>query len=92
MSKVLWRSTELLESRIDLLYPDGLSWTENLSTAIWFASRFNTDKDKGYIQKAVIDKSRALAYFNTRDEDELVVDTTGLQYEILEIDLVVEEE
>ena len=72
--------------------PDGLSWTENLSTANWFASRFNTDIDKGYIQKAVIDKSRALAYFNTRGEDELVVDTTGLQYEILNIDSVSEEE
>lgn len=72
--------------------PDGLSWTENLSTANWFASRFNTDSDKGYIQKAVIDKSRALAYFNIRGEDELVVDTTGLQYEILNIDSVSEEE
>lgn len=53
--------------------PSGLSWTQNLSTAEWFSNRFNTESEKGYIQKAVISKSQALAYFNTRNEDELVV-------------------
>lgn len=58
--------------------PQGLSWTQNHSTAEWFSKRFDTDTKKGYIQKAVINKSQALAYFNTRNEDELVVDTKGL--------------
>jgi len=60
--------------------PKGLSWTQNLKTAQWFANRFG----KGYIQKATINKSQALAYFNTRNEDEIVVDTRGLEFEIID--------
>ena len=60
--------------------PKGLSWTQSIDTARWFANRY--DKE-GYIQKAIIDKSRALAYLNTRNEDELVVDTRGLEFEVI---------
>ena len=60
--------------------PKGLSWTQNIDTARWFANRYDNE---GYIQKAVIDKSRALAYLNTRNEDELVVDTRGLKFEVI---------
>ena len=51
--------------------PRGLSWTCNKKIAEWFANRF--DK-KGYVQSVTVDKSCVLAYFNSRDEDELVLD------------------
>lgn len=54
--------------------PKGLSWTCNLKTAEWFANRFNIGGKVGYVQSVVVDKSCVLAYFNTRDEDELVLD------------------
>lgn len=62
--------------------PKGLSWTANRSTAEWFAHRFDTEDNKGYIQKATIDKSTVLAYFNRRGEDEIVVDSKGLKIRI----------
>ena len=52
--------------------PQGLSWTQNLETAKWFANRFNTETKKGYVQTAMVSKSKVLAYFNTRNEDEIV--------------------
>lgn len=54
--------------------PKGLSWTCNLKTAEWFANRFNQVGKSGYVQSVVVDKSCVLAYFNTRNEDELVLD------------------
>lgn len=61
----------------------GLSWTRNLSTANWFKMRFANDEDKGYIITAVINKNDVLAYFNTRNEDEIVADISKLKYTIL---------
>lgn len=52
--------------------PNGLSWTPNLKVAEWFAQRFNYKDKKGYVQTAVISKDKVLAYFNTRNEDEIV--------------------
>ena len=52
--------------------PNGLSWTPNLEVAKWFAQRFNSKDKKGYVQTAVISKDKVLAYFNTRNEDEIV--------------------
>ena len=63
--------------------PKGLSWTQNLSTAEWFAKRFDRGSKKGYIQTAVAKKSDALAYFNTRGEDEVVVNSFNLKIEII---------
>ena len=60
--------------------PQGISWTQNIETAEWFANRWGDD---GCIQSAFIPKEKALAYFNTRDEDELVVDTTDLSINVL---------
>jgi hypothetical protein len=54
--------------------PAGLSWTVNLEKAEWFAHRFDTENEKGYIQKLTVKKENILAYFNTRGEDEVVVD------------------
>jgi hypothetical protein len=53
--------------------PKGLSWTASYKKAKWFANRFNREDKSGYIQKAIADKKDILAYFNTRDEDELVI-------------------
>lgn len=64
--------------------PKGLSWTQNLKTAKWFAHRFDTEKDKGYIQTAIAKKEDVLAYFNTRNEDEIVYDSKKLEISILE--------
>lgn len=55
--------------------PKGLSWTCNKDTAEWFANRFNSSGKKGYIQSMNINKSDVLAYFNSRNEDEVVVNT-----------------
>ena len=35
----------------------GLSWTANLDTATWFAHRFDSSTEKGYILKATVPKS-----------------------------------
>jgi len=63
--------------------PKGLSWTQNYKTAKWFANRFNKSDKKGYIQTAEINKRNVLAYFNTRNEDEIVADTSKLNIRIL---------
>lgn len=63
--------------------PKGLSWTRNLSTAEWFSKRFDTKTKKGYIQTAVINKTEALAYFNTRGEDEIVADSFKMEINIM---------
>lgn len=47
----------------------GLSYTRNKDKAEWFANRFG----KGYVIEKTIKKENVLAYFNTRNEDEIVV-------------------
>ncbi len=58
----------------------GLSWTANYDTAEWFAKRYDDDRvnKHGYILKAKIRKEDVLAYFNTRDEDELVCNSSKI--------------
>ena len=56
----------------------GLSWTCNIDTARWFSKRFDTDKKKGYILKAKIKKSDVFAYFNTRNEDEILCNSKNI--------------
>lgn len=58
--------------------PKGMSWTRNKSTAAWFSSRFDTDEERGYIQSATAHKKDVLAYFNSRNEDEIVISTNSL--------------
>ena len=48
-----------------------LSWTLDKSTAEWFASRFDED---GTVYQAQIDKSHIYAYFDGRNESEIIVD------------------
>lgn len=50
---------------------DGLSWTLSKEVAEWFASRFEND---GEVIKKVIHKTEVIAYFNDREEDEIVLD------------------
>lgn len=54
--------------------PKGFSWTRNKAVAEKFANRFGD----GYILKAHVKKENVYAYFNTRGEDEYVVNTFEL--------------
>ena len=53
----------------------GLSWTTNLEKAEWFAHRFDREGQYGYVQKAIVSKKDMLACFQSREEEEVVVDT-----------------
>ena len=57
-------------------YVKALSWTLSKKTAEWFADRFSS---KGIIYKALIPKEHILAYFNGRNEKEIVLDPKYLQ-------------
>lgn len=48
-----------------------LSWTLDRSVAEWFATRFDED---GTVYQAQIDKSHIYAYFDGRNESEVIVD------------------
>lgn len=50
--------------------PDGMSWTDNFESAEWFAKRFRND---GYIIEGIAEKKDVLAYFNRRNEDEVLI-------------------
>lgn len=54
--------------------PKGLSYTRNKEKAEWFANRFG----EGYLIEKKIKKENVLAYFNTRQEDEIVVDVNQI--------------
>ncbi|WP_281740653.1 hypothetical protein [Holdemanella biformis] len=63
--------------------PNGLSWTSNLETAKWFAHRYDRGNNQGYVEAAIVKKEEVLAYFNTRGEDELVVNVRNLEIEVI---------
>lgn len=48
-----------------------LSWTLSYDTADWFAHRFD---ENGMVYEAQIDRSHIYAYFNRRNENEVIVD------------------
>lgn len=52
-----------------------LSWTTSFGSAKWFAERWG----KGSVYAATINKEDVLAYFDRKDEDEVVVDFNKLQ-------------
>ena len=58
----------------------GMSWTTDKTVAEWFSKRFSKGHDTGDIYKAVIRKSDVLAFFQGRNEQEIVVKTTGLRH------------
>lgn len=54
---------------------NGLSWTTSIESAEWFAHRYDTAEETGYIQKLVVsDKRNILCYFSTRGEEEVIID------------------
>ena len=54
---------------------EALSWTISFGKAKWFAERWG----KGHIYSAVVDKKDVYAYFDRKDEDEVVVDFSKLK-------------
>lgn len=62
----------------------GLSWTDDIKTAKWFAGRFDNDKKKGYVLSAKINKEDIFAYFNSRNENELLCNSKKI-YDIQKI-------
>ena len=59
--------------------PKGISWTRNLETAKWFANRFSISNN--YILKAKVTKKDILCYFNSRNEDEVIINTKNIKAE-----------
>ena len=51
---------------------------------MWFSNRFKSNSSKGIVLKANVTKDKCLAYFNERNEREIVVDTRKLEINILE--------
>lgn len=47
-----------------------LSWTENFEVAEWFSNRWQSD---GIVKTGSVKKEFVLAYFNTRNEHELII-------------------
>jgi len=54
--------------------PKGLSWTNSMETATWFAKRWKHEED-AYILKGYVYKKDIFAYFNERGENELVTNS-----------------
>lgn len=52
----------------------GLSWTTDKNTAIWFAKRFSYDVDKCYVFTGQLKKKDIIAFFDCRNESEIVCD------------------
>ena len=50
----------------------------NKDKAEWFSNRFNRNGKVGYVQQAMANREHVLAYFNTRNEDEIVISTKSL--------------
>jgi len=60
--------------------PYGLSYTASKEKADWFQNRFY--KGEGFLITLNVKKEDVLVYFNTRNEDEYVVDTNKYKSEI----------
>lgn len=54
----------------------GLSWTLNKDTAEWFMNRY--EGKNNHVLTAKVKKENCLAYFNSRGENEIVVDVNNL--------------
>ncbi len=56
-----------------------LSWTLNKKQAVWFSERFLSENEKGQVYQAEINKNDIFAYFNDRNEKEIVLDYRKLK-------------
>lgn len=59
----------------------GMSWTLNKEKAEWFARRYEILDTSPVIYVTKVDKGEALAYFNRRDEEEIVINARNLSKE-----------
>ena len=55
---------------------NGISWTRSEQTAEWFAKRLLCGEQKGEVYKIIVPKEHCLCYFNGRDEQEVILDTS----------------
>lgn len=60
----------------------GLSWTRNKEKAEWFQHRLDRSSQEGYLQRTLVRKENVLAYFNSRGEEEIVVDVLAIKDKI----------
>ena len=56
-----------------------LSWTLNAEKAEWFANRFDFGQGNGKVYRATIKRKYIFAYFNERQEHEVIVDYNRLK-------------
>lgn len=55
--------------------PEGLSWTLSEKTARWFQNRFKNGDEEGTLYRVKVPKRFCLAYFNGRNEKEIILKT-----------------
>ncbi len=53
--------------------PNGMSWTTDRDSAVWFSTRLLTDGRRGYIASAVVAREQIDAYLLGRNEHEIVL-------------------
>ncbi len=51
----------------------GMSWTTDITRARWFAKRFSSNQKTKYIGTGEVLKKDVIAYFTTRNENEIVI-------------------
>lgn len=61
----------------------GLSWTDNQDKAEWFMNRWKARKDgESMMLRATVKKENVIAYFNTRGEQEILLDVFACEKKI----------
>ena len=63
----------------------GLSWTRNRELAEWFRGRFAKVGQKGTLLSVTVPKEMCLCYFNSRGEEEVVLNVRAAKPHIVEI-------
>ena len=63
----------------------GLSWTRSREKAEWFMHRFENGDRRGTLLEVTVPKNLCLCYFNSRGEDEIVLDIRVVKPSVKEI-------
>lgn len=58
---------------------NGISWTLDKDKAIWFAKRFSSN---GYVLQGIAEKKDVLAFFNDRNEKEIIISPQKIKEKI----------
>ena len=66
----------------------GLSWTDNKDKAEWFMNRWNSEGKHGTLLEVTVDKKYIVAYFNTRSEQEILLDVFACKNKIKTVKLL----